>query len=473
MSADPLNKRPAFWRTTAFKLTAAVTALFTLAAVAVAMALYWSTSDLLLRQYIDETVNHARKLQTQIGQLDGAEAARFVSARQALGDPGLLLLANAAGTRLAGNLTAWPDGLKGDGRPDVFEARTPAGTIFAVGLAITLPSKLRLVVARDARPVAELTQRLRSLILLTGAGILGVGALVGYALSLLVMRRIATVTRAGERFMRGAAGERVPMAGTGDEFDDLARNLNAMFARIEQLMAGMKEVSDNIAHDLKTPLNRLRIRAEEALAAKVDDNGRRQALEAIVSDTDEIIRTFNALLQVARLEAGLVEPRHDRFDMTALVRDICELYEPVAEETGGALRLGLLEEVSVGGHRQLIGQAVTNLIENALKYGANDATGAPADVTVSLSAKDGEAVLVVADRGPGIPADQRESALRRFVRLDQSRSKPGTGLGLALVAAVARGHHGRIVLLDNAPGLAAQLRLPLGVGGREATLDTA
>ncbi|MCB1509478.1 MAG: HAMP domain-containing protein [Hyphomicrobiaceae bacterium] len=466
MPAKKLTNPPAFWRTTAFRLTATVTALFMVAAIAISLALYWSTSDLLLRQYIADTVRDARSLRSLLAGADSKTAARVVSARLARGDSSfLLLLTDRDGTKRAGNIDVRPADLKPDGRADVFEARVGGGAIVAVGVSIRLGGEMQLVVARSAQPVVALTARLKWMILLASGLVLTVGALAGYAMSRIVLRRIAEIARTGDRFMRGEGSERIPLAGTADEFDDLARSLNAMFARIEQLMAGMREVSDNIAHDLKTPLNRLRIRAEDALADKVDDQARRHVLETIVQDTDEIIRTFNALLQVARLEAGMVDPRQERFDMTALVRDIFELYEPVAEESGSTLRLGRIDKVMLRGHRQLIGQAITNLIENALKYGAQESAGGKADVTVSLQRSDRETILEVADRGPGIPASERENALRRFVRLDQSRSKPGTGLGLALVAAVARGHDGRIVLLDNAPGLTAQLRLPADSDG--------
>jgi len=176
-------------------------------------------------------------------------------------------------------------------------------------------------------------------------------------------------------------------------------------------------------------------------------------------ETDDIIRTFNALLQVARLEVGVLDKSPETFDLAALVRDIAELYEPVAEEAGAILEVATPPTLDVSAHRQLIGQAVTNLLENGLKYGCDECCD-KRELSIRLGVDEGEIVISVADRGPGIAAADRQRALERFVRLDASRTKPGTGLGLSLVTAVARGHGGRVLLLDNKPGLVAQFRLP-------------
>jgi len=253
--------------------------------------------------------------------------------------------------------------------------------------------------------------------------------------------------------------------------DRLVVNLNQMLEGIEQLLNGLREVSDNIAHDLKTPLTRLRNRAEAALRDPRGTPALRQGLERTLEESDELIKTFNALLSIARMEAGAGLDRVDILDLPTLVRDAVDLYEPVAEETGLRIAASLPPHAVqahgplVAADRQLIGQALANLIENALKYGCTPGHGQPdapdaADITVAVSTRPGWGDIIVSDRGPGIPAGDRERVLRRFVRLEQSRTQPGTGLGLSLVAAVARLHKGTLRLEDNAPGLRVILSLP-------------
>ena len=263
---------------------------------------------------------------------------------------------------------------------------------------------------------------------------------------------------------RGDLSRRIASRGTGDELDELSRNLNAMLDRIEQLMASLREVSDNIAHDLKTPLNRLRNRAEAALRESRSASEYRAGLERTIEEADEIIKTFNALLLIARLEAGAVDESKEVFDLTAFIRDLVELYEPHAEESQRRLTFHANGPIPVRANRQLIGQAVANLLDNAIKYGGpsrEDANGVSAgDIEVALRKTDTGVEVVVADHGPGIPALDRERALKRFVRLEASRTRPGTGLGLSLVAAVARLHEGQVRLEDNHPGLRVVLSWP-------------
>ena len=452
------------WRTAAFRLTASVTALFLCAALAIVGAIYWSTSNLLLQQVVDDTARRGAALRQAIRVADRDSAVRIVTALAASSDGLYLLWSPVEQRRLAGNLENWPPSVMADGKAGVFTSRHGGRDRVAVGIGYRLAGGRQLLVARTADVYQHLTSRLQWVVIVASLVIVGLGAVAGWVLALMVMGRIRGFARAGERFMQGQSDVRVPVSGARDEFDELAQSLNHMFERIGQLMAGMREVSDNIAHDLKTPLNRLRIRAEEALASDEGDAARRRALEEIVAETDNIIRTFNALLQVARLEAGTMELPAEPFDLTALLRDVVELYEPVAEDAGAELTIVQADAVAIRGSRQLVGQALANLIENALKYGvANAADTEPETrprVEVGLVERPDAIVIEVADRGPGIAEHERASALRRFVRLDTSRSKPGSGLGLSVVAAVARSHGGRVVLADNAPGLRAELRLP-------------
>jgi signal transduction histidine kinase len=267
--------------------------------------------------------------------------------------------------------------------------------------------------------------------------------------------------------MAGNLAERLPRTGTDDELDRLAVSLNAMLDRIEQLMLGMKEVSDNIAHDLKTPLNRLRNRAEAALADQRGSPVWRAGLEHAIEDADELMKTFNALLLIARLEAGAVDDTMAPVEIGSMVEDLAELYAPAAEEAGLDLEWqgSGPAPLHVRANRQLLGQAIANLIENAIKYAApadgSVTGGATSTVSVALAHRDNVVEIAVADRGPGIAEEDRERAVRRFVRLEASRTKPGTGLGLSLVAAVARLHDGSLRLENNQPGLRAVLSLPM------------
>jgi signal transduction histidine kinase len=285
-----------------------------------------------------------------------------------------------------------------------------------------------------------------------------------------VLGRIDAMSVTTRSVMNGDLSGRIALTGTNDELDRLAENLNAMLARIELLMAGLKEVSDNIAHDLKTPLTRLRNGAEAALRGPPDAAGYRRALEGTIEEADGLIRVFNALLMIARAEAGSSRDGMADFDLSDVVRDMVELYEPVAEEAGVPLRLDVPASLPLHGSRELIGQALANLVDNAIKYapraaeGDGPVTNAP-DLLVKAANHGDRVEIVVADRGPGIPEADRGRVLDRFVRLEGARSRPGFGLGLSLAAAVARLHGGTLRLEDNAPGLRAILALPVRPGG--------
>jgi signal transduction histidine kinase len=288
-----------------------------------------------------------------------------------------------------------------------------------------------------------------------------------------VLRRIDAMTGTTQRIMAGDLSGRLPVGRSGDELDRLAGNLNAMLERIEALMMGLKEVSDNIAHDLKTPLTRLRNRAEEALARSGSEAEYRAALERTIEESDGLIRTFNALLMIARAESGQARDNMDDFDAADVANGIHELYEPLAEDDGMILHVKTVP-TPLHGNRELISQALANLVENAIKYGrptpaaqplgADAVTGANKEVLIEAR-RDGDQVLLsVTDHGPGIPEADRRHAVERFVRLEASRTQPGSGLGLSLASAVATLHGGDLRLGDAYPGLRATLAIPARAG---------
>jgi signal transduction histidine kinase len=291
---------------------------------------------------------------------------------------------------------------------------------------------------------------------------IGLALVSWFFVSRRVLKRIDSVTATSRRIMAGDLSGRLEVTGTGDEFDRLADSLNAMLERIELLLHGLKDVSDNIAHDLKTPLTRLRNRVEAALNGEPSGDGYRAALETTIEESDRLIQTFNALLMIARIEAGSPDGAISAVEIGTVINDVVELYEPLAEERGMTIRVGPVESITLKVSRELLGQALANLIDNAIKYAPLPcAQSRPIAVTLSAIRAGHDLVLKVADNGIGIPAGDRERVLHRFVRLEQSRSQPGSGLGLSLAAAVARLHHGTIELGDANPGLQVTLRLPL------------
>ena len=471
-AAPPRASLPALLRplaamtaTMAFRQAASFVAVVVAAGAVILWLLYVHTTDLMSRQLVETMSVEAEGL-ADLGRAAGPLAiVEAVKARAAAGSVGgrLYLVIGPRGNTLAGNLPQWPDEIATDASGGTFAYQGgPDTRRLAAGVALRLPGDLRLLVARDLDEQRQLAARVKWLFL-GGFGALALAGLgAGLLASRLALRRLASITRTSDAIMAGDFSGRIPLSGAGDELDHLSGNLNAMLDRIEQLMAGLREVSDNIAHDLKTPLNRLRSRAEAALREAKDPGAAHAALGQVIEDADELIKTFNALLLIARLEAGALQDTAEMFDVSALARDVAELYAPVAEEAGLSLSCDAADGIMLRANRQLVGQAIANLIDNAIKYG-RPAAGGPASIEARVEVNGGEVSISVADHGPGIPAADRERVLKRFVRLEASRTRPGPGLGLSLVAAVARLQGGRVLLEDNAPGLRIVLVVPARV----------
>jgi signal transduction histidine kinase len=424
--------------------------------------IYWATAGFMDRQ-VDVTIEAEIQGLAEQYRQRGLAGLKAVIAERVAKDPtgaSVYLLVDQDLQRIVGNLSGWPaaraaeDGwtdfaLRERGPDGAEEHRARARTFLLVG-------NLRLLVGRDVRDL----EKTRSVIV--GALAWGLAISVGLALAGGLMmtssmvRRIEAINDTSREIVEGDLTRRIPTSGAGDDFDKLVANLNGMLDRITGLMETVRQVSDNIAHDLRTPLTRLRSRLEIARAQQGRPDGEgRAAVEQAIEEADGLLSTFQALLRIARIEA---EQRREGFaavDLAPLLTDVAELYEPVAAERDQALAVRLLEVAPVDGDRDLLFQAVANLVDNAIKY-----TPPGGRIVLGLApARDG-AEVYVADTGPGIPADQRERVFDRFHRLESSRSTPGSGLGLSLVRAVARLHGATIRLTDNGPGLRVTLVLP-------------
>ena len=460
------------FRTTTFKLTLVYLTVFALFA-AFLLGYFALNTRRLITEQITDTVNAEITGLSEQYRLGGIRRLVIVvDARARRPGSSLYLVTTFNGQALAGNVTALAPGILDNPgwtetvyhRIDETEASEHPDH-HALVRVFQLPGGFRLLVGRDL----DERERLYHIVLSAGRWSVAIVIVLGLAGGLFVtrrvLRRIDAMTETTKTIMAGDLGGRLPVAGTGDELDRLAENLNAMLERIEALMHGLKEVSDNIAHDLKTPLTRLRNRSEEALRTAKSEAEYRVALEGTIEESEGLIRTFNALLMIARAESGQARDDMIEFDAAEIAHDVGELYEPLAEEKGIALKVDADVPAKVNGNRELVSQALANLVDNAIKYAAphdGTANGVTPEITVRALNEGDRILLTVADSGPGIPEADRARVVERFVRLEQSRSQPGSGLGLSLAAAVARLHGGELTLADNAPGLKSVIALPRG-----------
>ncbi len=452
-----------------FRLFAVYVSLFCAAVAITFIYVYLAMQGFLAQEAETAVQADVEVLQAQYREGGPSALLNAVSERSAPSGNALYLLTDGTGHRLAGNIETVAAHLWNTQGPVDFAYRTRSGGKVAerqaFGFVERFPGDLRLVVGRDVE-AQETVKRVMRYAFLLGYGFI---ALIGFAggaiVSRRLLRRVDAASNAARAIMDGNLAERLPVTGRRDEFDRLSQSLNAMLDRIQDLMTGLKDVSDNIAHDLKTPLHRLRTRAERALQSSPTPEKLAEALGTVIEEADTLIQTFDALLSIARLEAGSRAESFGPLNICALVRDVADLYEPASEEQQLRLRLACVGDIMIAGEKHLLGQAMANLLDNAIKY-ASPASGDSANSEVEAAFVDigledkGDAVdIIVADHGPGIPAKDRERVLQRFVRLQPSRSIPGTGLGLSLVAAVARLHGGSVSLEDNRPGLRIRLRI--------------
>jgi len=460
-------------KTHALRLAALYFVVFAASVLGVLLFVYWTSADFVERQTEATLDAEITGLAEQYAQRGLSGLIQIVAARSAgdRGDGMLYLVTDPSGKPLVGNIADWPAGAKAvSGSVSFTVAVTVKNHVEnhpARGLLIVTPQDFRLLVGRDISDATTFRDRIKTTLLWSGLVALGVGLIGGSVMSRNMLRRVEQVNRTAERVIAGHLSDRVPVTGTRDEFNQLAINLNSMLDQIQRLMTGLREVSDNVAHDLRTPLARLRARLELTLLMPAGDAAqgeaiKSEAIRAAIDEADRLLATFNALLSITEAESGAGRDRAEPLDLGELARAAAELYEPVAEEKGFVLRLDSAPGVMIRGDRHLLSQAVANLLDNALKYGGGGEV--PGEIGLSVAEYDGRAALEVSDRGPGIPEADRGNVFDRFVRLEPSRSTPGNGLGLSLVRAAARLHNGAVTLRDNAPGLTVRLEFPALAG---------
>ena len=419
---------------------------------------YWSSASYMLRQSDQALAMEFVTLREAYARAGREQLIAAITQRKAGGqfESGVYLLADPSGAPLAGNLAAWPASLKGSNGWGNF--KTPEWQSNAARQPLlratfeTLPDGTRLLVGKDIAELDQVADRINTALLLTALLILVVAAAASASITRRTVGRIESINATSRAIMQSGLSERIPLRGTKDEWDELATNLNSMLDRIETLMGEVKQFTDNVAHELRTPITRLRGRLEKSYNSLREGDAHKSMIGDTIADLDSVQGIFSSLTRISQIEATDRTAAFRTIDLAEIVREVVELFDAAAEEKGGQLNTLGDQRVLVTGDRDLLFDAVANLVDNAIKHGR---TGG--QVVVANENIDGQPVVSVADDGPGIPADQYEHVFKRFYRLEQSRYTPGNGLGLSLVAAVARLHGGHIEMLDNAPGLKLRL----------------
>jgi signal transduction histidine kinase len=436
------------FRSTSVRLAALYTAAFAISVIVLGAITLYTTRHELARQF-DGRIRSESAALAQEYRSEGLTGV-VQAVRERDRTPGALDygLRDPHGAALAGRLG-------GAGAPMgwsvVREPHAPDGEPIRV-FAVTLPDGYVLMVGDDEERIEALDSAVLRGFIWAFAGVVVLGVVGGYALSRDVHRRMAAISGTAEAIIDGDLARRVPVRGSNDDLDRLALTFNRMLDRIAALMESLKQVSSDIAHDMRIPLTRLRNRLEAGLAAPDE---RDQAMEGALADLDAILETFAAILRIAQIESGARRAAFRPHDLSVIARTVVDAFAPSAEEAHQRLRLADAGPVLVDGDPELLTQMLVNLVENALRH-----AGPSALITVQTERRGGAPVLSVTDNGPGVPAAERSRLFDRFYRLERSRSTPGSGLGLALVAAVAKLHGGEVRLLDAEPGLEVMVTFP-------------
>lgn len=466
------NKGPAFIRTTTFRQTLLSAALFALSSFIILAFIYLDTSSALSRR-TDAAIQE--ELDVLVAYFEDGELEQmddYILARSVAAGDYTYAFFNRRRRVISGNITVVPDGERDEeGWFDFFYFRQPVegrevtekDRRDARGRIVELRAGYGLLVGLDVVEEQRLVERMLQAMLIASALALLLGVAAGVLVSRRFLRRLDAINAAARSIRSGDLTARAPRNFAADELDELSSNFNAMLDRVEELMLRMRSTGDSIAHDLRTPLTRMRNRLEQALLAEGSLADREAALEQAADDTDELLTVFNAILSLSRLESGESRRSVEAIDPAGVLVDLAELYEPVCEDEGLEFDSDIQGDLTVNADRGLLSQATANLLDNAVKY-----TPEGGAITLRLRrCANGEVEISVTDTGPGIPEEDRQRVTARFVRLDNSRSQPGSGLGLSLVKAIAEAHHGRFLLEEGpgyvdgrGPGLKAAIVLP-------------
>ena len=456
------------FRLTSFRLIFIYTILLAISVFLIAFYLYWSTARDLQNRADQDIVQESQML-TRVYQRGGVNGlARFITQLSQIPNANLYALRNNKNDIVAGNFTdkdsLWDLTRLDDGWVSFSSIRNktsanetmPTRKQFFRGKEFIVRGSYNLIIGRDVSNEIYLKERFLNTIISATLLILILGLFGGYVLSRNILNRISAINKTSIEIMDGDLLQRLPIGSSNDELNQLSVNLNNMLDRLNKLMTGMKDVSDNIAHDLRTPLNKIRTNLEVTLMSNPTSENYRNSIQEVIYDIDIVINTFNSLLAISRVESGSLSLEKEKVDINKLLENVIDLWEPLAEEKNINLINQSDDNIYIEGNKNLLSQAISNLIDNAIKYG-------PQGNKINIGAKfeNDNVILWVSDNGPGIPNKDKERVLERFARLDVSRNTKGTGLGLSLVASSIRFHKGTIQLLDSKPnGLIVKLEIP-------------
>ena len=456
---------PAFMRTTTFRLAVVHAVMFLIFTFGLLIYLFYSTAGYMRSQSVRELDGEVQALAAAFNSGGMDRLNQTVVERSSVRGPFFYVLQDADGQTISGDFAAIPDELPESGSVETnfaYQSMNRNGeleTRSANGIIIRLPNKASLMVAYDLSTRTQIVNRITRAVWTALPIGLAMSLIGGLIISRSAARRAEQLTRTTDGIISGDLSRRAPVVGSGDEFDRLSERLNAMLDRLEHLMMTTRHAGDAIAHDLRSPLTRLRNRLEADLrdGEKVD---RTASIERTIDEVDAVLATFNSILSLSKIQAGS-SARFQTIDVSELMDELAELYEPASEDAGLSFASEIEPGLTIEGDKSLIAQAMTNLLDNAIKY---TPTGGALTLRTRITRKD-EIELSVTDTGAGIPSEDRERVVRRFVRLEASRTQPGNGLGLAMVDAIAKLHQGVFELSDGPgtppnTGLRAALILP-------------
>jgi len=451
---------------TAVRLTVLYSLLF--GATALGLIFYVTAGTVnILKHQVTTSINDELKELADIYEDTGLNSTiSALELRSRAPGANLYIVSNPAGQILAGNVLDLETGVMNKTgwtyRPFSYTRfdNSKSDELRALARVVELPNGMRLLVGRDIGEPEQFRHLIFNALVLALSSMVTLGVLAWFFVGRRMLKRVDLVAHSTDRIMSGDRDERLPISGSGDEFDRLSNRLNSMLDRINLLDEGLKQVSDNIAHDLKTPLTRIRNTVEASLANRGNNSQHRDALENVLVESENLIKTFNALLMISQVESGSTAAQMKQQNISSIINDIVELYDPAAEEQNFELRSKIDPNLMVSGNRELLSQMISNLIDNAFKYGQS-AGAAQSTIEVIASRAGSKIIICVLDHGVGIPEEENGKVLQRFFRLEQSRSLPGSGLGLALVNAIAKMHFATLALGDNHPGLEVKIEFPV------------